>query len=184
MKVKSLNSYKVTSAVRRFAFLIGIACVAAIDTVFGRKLAINAVLLPHETSRGTQSMDGTAAITFKNAVVVRGADDRHFKLAAAATDIPLGILLNDELATDEVDVVPKNIALFGVYHETLPAVAAAAIAVGAEVVPDLATPGRVKTIPTSGGGTAVVIGRSRFTVAGAGDPVSIVHCVPRTVTIA
>ncbi len=152
------------------------------DSVRGRALAINAAMTPHETSRGTSSLDATAAIATKNYVVCRGADDRHCKVGTLVGDVPLGVLLNDEVAADEVDVVKKHIALFGVYPETLPAVAAAAIAVDAEVVIDLATPGRVKTLPVVGG-TYLVIGRNRFTVAAAGDPVSLVHCVPRAVVV-
>jgi hypothetical protein len=48
-----------------------------------------------------------------------------------------------------------------------PAVAAAAIAVDVELVIDLATPGRVKTLPVASG-TYLVIGRNRFTVANRG----------------
>ena len=61
--------------------------------------------------------------------------------------------------------------------------AAAPIAVNAELVADLATPGYVKTLPTAAG-TYVIFGRSRFTVTTAGDPVSIIHCVPHVVTVA
>ena len=37
-------------------------------------------------------------------------------------------------------------------------------------------------LPTAAG-TYVVFGRSRFNVAAAGDPVSVVHCVPRVVVV-
>jgi hypothetical protein len=168
---------------KRLLFLVGLCFAILGDHLRGRGLAFNAVLTPLETSRGTASLDATAAIAFKNAVVVRGADDRHFKVTANVADIPLGVLLNDEVDSGDVDVVKKNIALFGLYPESLPAIAAAAIAVDALVVPDLATPGRVKTLPGTTG-TYMVIGRSRFTVAAAGDPVSIAHCVPYAVAVA
>lgn len=167
---------------KRILFIAGAALASLANVCRGRSLAINAVLTPGETSRGTQSLDATAAITFKNALVTTGADDRHFKATTLVGDIPIGILLNDEVVADEVDVVKKSIALFGLYPESLPGVAAAAIAVNAQVVADLATPGRVKTIPGTTG-TYIVIGRSRFTVAGAGDPVSIQHCVPYAVAV-
>src|SRR5688572_21122420 len=61
--------------------------------VFARPIAINAVLTPIETSRGSVSLDATAAIAFKNAVVCHGADDRHFKVPTLVTDVPIGILL-------------------------------------------------------------------------------------------
>lgn len=155
---------------------------AFVDAWRGRGLATNAVMTPGETSHGTASLDGTAAIATKNYLVVRGADDRHFKVPGAVTDVPLGILLNDELGTTEVDAVKKNIALFGLWPDTLPGVAAAAIAVDAWVVPDLATPGRVKALPATPG-TYWAVGKSRFTVANAGDPVSIVHCTPFQVEV-
>ena len=167
------------------AVIAAILAIVAIITPRRRAIACNAVLTPLETSRGTESLDATAAIAFKNAVVTKtgAADDRHFKAVTLVTDVPYGVLQNDEVAADEVDVIKKGVAIFGLYPESLPAVAAAAIAAGAEVVPDLATPGRVKTLPGAAG-TYFVIGRSRFAVAGAGDPVSIIHCVPRAVVVA
>jgi hypothetical protein len=148
-----------------------------VDRLQGQGLAFNTVMTPTEVNDGIASLDGTAAIATRNYLVVRGADDTHFKVTAAVTDVPLGILLQDTLDTDEIDVVKKAIALFGQYQGTLPGVAAAAIAVDAWLVPDLAVPGRVKTLPTTPG-TYWVIGRNRKTVANAGDPVSIEHCVP------
>jgi len=168
---------------KRITFLCALVFAAIADALRGRALATNVVFTPQQTSHGTVSLDGTAAIATKNYVVVRGADDRHFKIPSAATDVPLGILLNDEIATDEVDVVKKNIALFGLYPESLPAVAEAAIAVDALLVQGVGTPGRVKTLPGTTG-TYFVIGRSRFTVANAGDPVSIAHCLPYAVVVA
>ena len=91
-------------------------------------------------------------------------------------------MLNDEVPADEVGTVRKQVAIFGLYADTLPGVAAGAIGVNAEVVADLATPGRVRALPTAAG-TYVVFGRSRFNVVLAGDPVSLVHCVPRTVVV-
>ena len=82
----------------------------------------------------------------------------------------------------EPGAVRKQVAIFGLYPETLPGVAAGAIAANAEVVADLATPGYVKALP-SAAGTYVVFGRARFAVASAGDPVSIIHAVPRVVTV-
>lgn len=168
--------------IRRGLFRLGMFLALIAHRLRGRMLATNIVFTPQETSHGTVSLDGTAAIATKNYVVCRGANDRHFKLGTLITDVPLGVLLNDEIATDEVDVVKKNIALFGLWPESLPAVAAAAIAVDALLVIDLATPGRVKALPAAAA-TYLVIGRSRFTVAAAGDPVSIAHCVPYAVVV-
>lgn len=174
---------EVQSRFRRALFRIGMFFALIAHRLRGRALATNTfVATPQTTSHGTVSLDGTAAIATKNYVVCRGADDRHFKVGTLITDVPLGVLLNDEIETAEVDVTKKSIALFGLYPEALPAVAAAAIAVDAFLVIDLATPGRVKTLPAAAA-TYLVIGRSRFTVAAAGDPVSIAHCVPYTVVV-
>jgi hypothetical protein len=173
---------EVASRFRRALFRIGIFFAHFANRSRGRSLATNVLFTPQQTSHGTVSLDGTAAIATKNYVVCRGADDRHFKVGTLVTDVPLGVLLNDEIATDEVDVVKKNIALFGLWPESLPAVAAAAILVDARLVIDLATPGRVKTLPTVPG-IYIVIGRSRFAAAGAGDPVSIAHCTPYSVVV-
>jgi len=171
------------SRFRRALFRVGMFFALIAHRLRGRTLATNVVFTPQQTSHGTASLDGTAAIATKNYVVVRGADDRHFKLVSAVGDVPLGILLNDEIATDEVDVVKKNIALFGLWPESLPAVAEAAIAVDDWLTPGVGTLGRVKTLPTVAG-VYWVIGKSRFTVAAAGDPVSIAHCVPFKVVVA
>jgi hypothetical protein len=168
--------------IKRLFFLIGCVFARTADQLCGRSLAINVLFTPQQTSHGTVSLDATAAIAFKNAIVTTGADDRHFKVPTLVGDIPIGILVNEEVDSGEVDVVKKAIALFGLYPESLPAVAAAAIAVNANVVQDLATPGRVKTQPVTTG-TYIVVGRSRFTVAAAGDPVSIAHCVPYAIVV-
>lgn len=168
----------------RLSFLLAVACATLGDRLQGRALAINddATFTPFESSRGTESLDADVAVSFRNAVVKTGSDDRHFALPTSAGDIPRGVLLNDEVPTEEVGVVRKQVAIFGVYPDTLPAVAAGAIVVNAEVVADLVTPGRVRVLPTASG-TYVVFGRSRFSVAAAGDPVSLVHCVPRLVVV-
>jgi hypothetical protein len=168
---------------RRMHFLSALFLRRIADELRGRTLAFNVVMTPTQIRDGIASLDGTAAIATKNYAVVRGADDTHFKVASAATDVPLGILLNDELETDEIDVVKKPIALFGLYQGDLPGVAEAAIDVDALLVLGLGTPGRVKALPSTTPGTYWVIGRNRKTVASAGDPVSIIHCTPYQVTI-
>lgn len=168
--------------IKRIFFILGCVFARTADQLCGRSLATNVVFTPQETSHGTASLLPDVAITFPNAVVVRGSDDRHFKLTVDATEIPLGILQRDAVDAGETNLVPKGIALFGLYPESMPAVSAAAIAVDAELVVDTATPGRVKTYPGTTG-TWYIIGRSRFTVAAAGDPVSIAHKVPTKVVV-
>jgi hypothetical protein len=167
---------------RRFFFIIGIALAAIGNSLRGRALATNVAFTPQETSHGTASLDADGAIGFANAVVVRGSDDRHFKLTVDGSEIPLGVLQRDMVDSGEAGVVKKGIGLFGLYPESLPAVAAAAIAADAELVVDVATPGRVKTFPNTTG-TWYLIGRSRFAAAAAGDPVSIAHRVPVKVVV-
>ncbi len=170
----------------RLSFLLAVACASLNDRLQGRALAINddAVFAPNEAAHGTESLDAdpNATVSFRNAVVVIGSDDRHFTLPAAATDIPRGVVLNDTVDLGEPGAIRKNVAIFGVYGGTLPGVAAGVIAVNAELVADVATAGYVKALPTAPG-TYVVFGRARHAVAAAGDPVSIIHCVPRVVTV-
>ena len=169
----------------RLSFLLAVACATLGDRLQGRALAVNddAVFTPFESSRGTESLDANVPIAFRNAVVKTQPDnDRIFAPVNAATDIPRGILLNDQVLALEVGSVRKQVAIFGLYPDTLPAVAAGPIAVNVEVVADLTTPGCVRALPTAPG-TYVVFGRSRFNVAAAGDPVSVVHCVPRVVVV-
>ncbi len=167
---------------KRTLFQSRIRLRSALDRLRGRALAINVGLTPSETSRGTQSSIPDTAISFSNALVKLGATDREFTLIAAATDIPLGIVINDAVTTNDISAgMPKAVALLGLYPESLPGVASGAIAAGAEVVADLVTPGYIKQLP-SASGTYVVIGRARRAVVSAGDPVSIIHEVPRVTT--
>ena len=167
-----------------FSFLLAVAAATLGDRFHSRALAVNddVVMTPFESSRGTESLDADVTVSFRNAVVTLGSDDRHFRLPAAATDIPRGILLNDQVDTGEPGAVRKQVAIFGLFPETLPGVASGAIAANTEVVADLVTPGYVKALPTTTG-TYVVFGRARFAVINAGDPVSIIHEVPRVVTL-
>ena len=171
-------------SINRFCFMVALAFTACLDRLQGRAVATNVLLTPHETSRGTQSMDADAGIvtTTRNAVVKVGSDDRHFALPNAAADIPIGVLLNDQVDSGEAGVIRKQVAIFGLYAESLPANATGAINAGAEVVVDPATSGSVRQLPGASG-TYVVFGRARYAVAAGGNPVSIIHCVPRVVVI-
>ena len=103
-------------------------------------------------------MSPDVAIGFFNAVVKIGSSDRNCTLPAAQSDVPLGIMLNDAVSTGDIGSVRKNVALFGVYPETLPGVATAPIAAGAELIADLSVPGNVKQLPTTaGGGTSTCL---------------------------
>lgn len=142
------------------------------------------ILLPIETSRGTESLFADAPITFPFAIVKTGSDDRHFAATANVADIPRGVVMHDTVSADDVSaLVKKTVAVFGMFPETLPVPSAAPIAAGAQVVADPANPGKAIQLPTAAG-TYYVIGRARFAVVTAGDPVSLIHQVPVAVTIA
>ncbi len=142
-------------------------------------------LTPMETSRGTESLAADAAIAILNAVAKKGSDDRHFAATNAQADIPYGVLLNDLVGTDEVGVIQKSLAIFGLYPESLPCKSdgSGTIAVNDKIVASVASPGKVRKMTTTTGQTFLVIGRSRFAVAAtADDPVSLIHNVPREFT--
>jgi hypothetical protein len=172
----------------RISFLITALFALAMSRIFGRGLALNATpLTPTEISAlGIDSLDAdTGAIAFKNAVVKKGTDDRHFAATSAQADIPYGVILNDEVASGEEGVVRKNVAVFGLYGGSIPCVTdgSSTIAVTDRIVVSAATAGKVKKMPSTSGQTYIVIGRPRFAVAATdGDPVSLVHCVPYAVT--
>ena len=173
---------EVESRFRRALFRIGMLFASFANRFRGRALATNIQFTPQQTSHGTVSLDATAVIATKNYVVCRGADDRHFKVGTLVGDVPLGVLLNDEVTSGEVDVTPKSIALFGLYPESLPFVHAAACVVDALMVIDLATPGRMKALPATAG-IYIVCGRNRFASSAAGDPGSLQHCTPFPVKV-
>lgn len=170
----------------RFCFLIGIAFAVLLDGLRGRKLAINAVLTPNETSRGTESLDADATIAFSNAGVKKGSDDRHFALISTTqSDVGYGILLNNQVDTGEVGTVKKGIAIFGLWPESLPCVSdgTTTIAAGDRITHSATVAGQFRKMPTTSGQTYVNYGRARFAVAAtAGDPISLVHHVPGTFT--
>lgn len=140
--------------------------------------------LPLETSRGTESLFADAAITFPFAIVKTGSDDRHFAATANVADIPRGVVMHDTVSSDDVAaLIKKTVAVFGLFPESLPVPASAPIAAGAQVVADPANPGKAMQLPATAG-TYYVIGRARFAVVTAGDPVSLIHQVPVAVTVA
>lgn len=164
----------------------GLALAAFVFAHIGRrKVAINATLTPLETSHGTESLDPDAAITFINAVVKKGSDDRHLAATNAQADIPYGVLLNDMVGSDEAGAIKKVVAIFGLWSDSLPCVSdgSSAIAANDKIVASVASPGKVRKMPTTAAQTFLVIGRARFAVAATVDePVSIVHNASRELT--
>jgi len=141
-----------------------------------------ALMTPTQTARGTESLYPDAAIAFSHAVVHTGSDDHHFA-AANGTKSPRGIVIHDLVSAQDIaSGIKKNLAIFGIYTDSLQCVASGPIAADAQVVADPGNPGKVMQLPTDSG-TYWVIGKSRFTVTTAGDPVSLAHNVPELVTV-
>lgn len=161
---------------RRFVFACALALAAFRDVLRGRALATNVLTTEFQTHRGTGSYLPDAAISFADAVVKIGSTDRNLAIASAQADKPIGTLLHDFVSSGDVAVVSKQVALFGVYPETLPFVASGAIPAMARVCVDPANAGQLMQLPdgldgsTKVTGTYFTVGRSRFAIAAAQDP--------------
>jgi hypothetical protein len=99
-----------------------------------------------------------------------GSDASHVAVCGA-TDIPLGVI-HDEAAAAELGV---SVAKFGLHNEGEIAVASAAIAADALLVP--AANGKVVTLPATAG-TYYIIGRATAAAAADGDQVEFTPCFP------
>ncbi len=157
---------------------------AILDTLRGRAVATNAVMVPMEVNhRGTDNVwpDIGVVIPFRNALVKFSTDDRHFAATSAQADVPRGIILNDQVDAGEANTIKKAVALFGIYPGTLPGVASAPIAANTLLVADPTNPGQIIGLPAAAG-TYIVFGRARLNVVNAGDPVSIIHTLPYSLT--
>lgn len=127
----------------------------------------------HETGCITKKCD--AALTSENLIVKQGTDSDHVAVTAANTDTPLGIALSKTDAAEDT----VGVALPGKAGTKL-AVASAAIAVGARVVPTAA--GKIVTLPTAGG-TYWVIGRALTAATADGDIIEIDDCSAHPVVV-
>ena len=154
----------------------------------GRALAINVLTSEFQTSRGNGGYIPDAAIAFQDSVVKLGSSDRNIAVASLQADVPIGILLHDLVSSGDVGAVQKQVAIFGLYPESLPFVASGAIAALQRVVVDPANPGQLMALPAVAG-TYVVVGVSRFAIAGAQDSTqpndrgSLIHQVPYFVNV-
>ena len=140
----------------RFLFFVGAAFVAFVDALKGRALATNAVMTPNGNGgRHARRSRPMPRSTFVNALRHQDRNERsgvhrcHGQQLRSADRRRAARYSLD--AADVTAGTVKNIALFGLYPESIPAVAsAAAITVGDRLVLDIATPGRVKTLPATG----------------------------------
>lgn len=122
-----------------------------------------------------------AAFTARYLLVTAGTDADHVALADAS-HAAYGVAYEAPSANDVAAGVPIRVDLLG-KGKTKLMVASAAIAAFATVVQDAA--GQVKTLPTSGGGTAFVVGKALTAATGANDVLEVQEVpVPYAVTIA
>jgi hypothetical protein len=112
----------------------------------------------------------------------KGSDNQHADIAAH-TDIPIGVFRDITAAVGGGDdlTLPVSVALFGAARETRKVALNSTVAEGDFLVAD--DGGYAKTLPTSGGGTAYVFGRSLMGGA-AGDVIEFDPTLPHSVTIA
>lgn len=128
----------------------------------------------HENGRLTKKCDAALAAPFL--CVKAGTDADHVAVTAADTDVPQGLA---QAATDAAeDIVAVD--LFGKGGDTKVAVAAAAIAHLARVVP--AAAGKLKTLPASAG-TYYVVGRALTAPTADGDHFELDDCTPYPVVV-
>lgn len=176
------------SLLNRISLIVGALCSLAMGAVFGRQVAINVSLTPLEVDHlGIDSLDAdSGAIAFKNAAVKFGSDDRHFVInSTTQTDVAYGVVLNDQVDSGEEGVIKKNVAVFGLYRGSMPCVSdgTTTIAAGDRITSSATVAGQFRKMPTTSGQTYVDYGRARRAVAAtAGEPISLVHKVPATVT--
>ena len=141
-------------------------------------------LLVNITAKGRATRLADASFTLRYLLAKPGSDASHIAICTAS-DVPVGIVPDQTPTTDQANSdlsYPLPVQLLGLSEDTERVVASAAIALGAYVVP--AAAGKVRTLPTSGGGTTVIIGRA-LTAAGADlDLIEIAPCFPIPTTIA
>ena len=132
----------------------------------------------HEQGFLTKLAD--AAFASRYLLVQFGTDADHVALADA-THAALGPCYEAPSANDVAIGVPIRVDLFGKKGTKL-VVASAAVVAGATLIQ--AAAGKVVTLPTSGGGTGLVIGRALTAASGDGEVLEVQDCVPYAVTIA
>lgn len=162
--------------------LIILACIAGAH--YGKRLGQRVTLhnqAPDQWGRTSISIVVSEAVTDRHAAVTF-IDATHVDMFDDVADIPLGVILNDTVPTDEIDVIPKNVALFGQYPGTLPFTASAAVALNARLICDPANPGRMKTLPSSAG-TYYVVGRCVKAAGAAAAVGEMTHHAPVAVTV-
>lgn len=152
--------------------LIGLLLAVLRPALLKRSTHGLAVNVAEGTHGPTLSKRSDAAITSRYLLGKVGSDIGHTAVTAAVTDIPLGVIIDEASAAEEV----VGVALLGVFPGTVKMVANAAITAGA-LVSVGAAGGKVATLPGAAG-TYYIVGRA-LTAAGAdGDVIEVQHCFP------
>ena len=149
---------------------------------FGMEFLANGALV-NITPKGRATRLGDAAFTQRYLIGKAGSDASHIALAGVG-DLPLGVVTDQTPSTDASGDLsyPLPLNFLGLNEDTERVIASAAMSVGDLVT--TAASGLVKTLPTSGGGTAFVIGRALSAAGASGDQVELLPCFPYQVTIA
>ncbi len=140
-------------------------------------LALNTLPANVGSSKHSRRYRASAALATRYLFVKAGADDEHIAAIAATSDKPLGIIVDEAAAAEDLVTVD----LVGINGRTLPCVAGAAIAtLGLDVY--ITATGKVVGKPTAAG-TYWRVGKN-LTLAGAdGDPVEIAPSTPRKLIV-
>lgn len=128
------------------------------------------------SSKCSRRYRASAAMATRYLFVKAGADDEHIAVVAATADKPIGVATDEAAAAED----PVNVELLGVTNRTLVCVAAAAIAVAADVYTTAA--GKVTIKPTAAG-TYWRVGVALTAPGADGDPVEVATCKPRKLIV-
>lgn len=112
-----------------------------------------------------------AALTTRYLLVKSGSDSGHFA-ACGASDLPLGVCIDEPSAAEE----PATIAFLGAFSGTIKMVGSEAISAGADVY--AAASGKVQDQPASAG-TYYRVGRAVTACTGDGDAFEVTPCLPQ-----
>ena len=162
-----------------FACLVAMIIGAMLARRFGKRLACNQAPSVYNTTN--LSILVSTALADRHSLV-KYVDATHANPPTLVGDIPIGFIRDDSVDALDVDTIVKSVALLGQHTGTLRGVAGAAIVLNAQLVADLATPGRVKTLPVAAG-TYQVIGRANSAASAAGDVIEIRHHMPISIVV-
>jgi hypothetical protein len=137
----------------------------------------------HHFGRVTRKADATGVFTERYLLCKEGTTPGATIALCGAADQPLGVVPDMTPSTDTDTSYPLLVNVFsGAMEETQRAIASAAISIGKFIVP--AASGKVKALPTSGGGSTFIIGVALTAAAADEDQIEFAPCFPIPTTIA